>query len=757
MKKKAKKSKNWRKIRRSLGKIAASFLVVAFFASLLRMGGTNAGFLDEEKSEGNLFSVTTLDSSVSSAGDFSPKISPSMETLRAVSIAKDGLSDFKYRVSAENFSGDAGLCGKLEIKDDLDDTFRNLNTYISSDTDNSTKTGWNFTAKLTDNDDALADKTCSFDLKFEAWQEDFAYGAGGFSDTEIISSSIQSEHWTNIADHLVVNEVYYDVDGSHGTETANQNEWVELYNPTSSAVNLKDWKLCDNYGCSTLSTSDLDIPANGYAVVTKEASTWGFWTVPGSAVKIVLGTAIGNSGLRNDGDRVILKNNSGSQIDAMSYGDDTFGLSPACAGVSPGHSLARHPAGQDTGVREDFEDLSSPNPGTNPHTVVMNEIMPNPAGNDDAAMPGGEWVELYNYGEYDIELKDWKLEDGDGNVLKIKDSNTSGGTVISGGEKMVVYRDGDKDFDLGDDGDTVSLIDEKGLIKDSYKFGKTPEGKSIARFPDAVGPWVDPESTPGEENKMTETEMDNQILEAYDKCFDKNDKLNKDEYKPICQPEYLQYIGLLKKLDDKKADLETLEKAKKRLAEEEKKENIDNADENLIEGVVSENTAIQDDTTKIATEEDVSLKLITKELNISLTGKLDVPDGFEADAEQKMKKIELSGEESVINGLKDFEIDLAKVKIEKVGEIKITVSDLDFPDGIGPLSAKKDDVVAVITVAEKPKDDPKKDEIKKVDAALPKTDILKTDEKKDDSKNSSSGDGSGGGGPAPKSVDSATP
>lgn len=581
MRKRKKKYKSiiTQRISRSFKNVSVCFLVLAFLSSLATMRGTNAGFLDEEKSEGNVFGASTLDFSVSSETDFSPKISPSMEILRSISISNEGLEDFQYQLSADNFSGDTALCDALEIKDDLDDTFQSLNSYVSSGTDNLTKTDWNFTIRLIDNDDALADKTCDFDLVAESWQIGLVYGAGGFTDVETVSSEVESEHWTNIADHLVVNEVYYDVDGSHGVET--DNEWVEIYNPTSSAVNLRDWEICDGISCDTIALADLDIPANGYAVVTKEASTWGFWTVPGSAVKIALGSTIGN-GLSNTGDRLILKDDGGVEIDAMSYGSDTTQLNPACPDVSEGHSLARKPAGQDLDLSSDFEDLSNPNPGTNPHTVVMNEIMPNPTGDDGAHMPSGEWVELYNYGEYDIDLSDWKIRDGDGDELDIKDSNTDiGSTEIKAGEKLVVYRNGDDDFDLEDDGDTISLIDEKDLIKDSHKFEATPEGKTIARFPDAVGPWIDPDGTPGEENKMNENEMEQQILIAYEECFKNNNKLDSKSYSPICQPEYLVYLGLLKKLDGERANVKLVNGIKEKLAQQQKEQEKQEEQEKL--------------------------------------------------------------------------------------------------------------------------------------------------------------------------------
>jgi len=686
MKKKKYKSVITKRIYKSLEKVGICFLILILFSPLVLMRGTNAGFLDEEKSEGNIFSSSTLDFYVSSGDDFSPKISPSMETIRLVSIDQEGMSDFNYRVSVDNISGGTDLCDELEIKDDLDDSYQSLSSYVSSSTDNLTKTDWNFTVQLADNDDALADKTCDFDLKFESWQENLAYGVGGFVDVENISSSIESEHWTNIADHLVINKVYYDVDGSHGLEGTN--EWVEIYNPTSSAVNLKDWEICDGLSCDVIASVDLDIPANGYAVITNSATTWGVgWTVPGTAVKIALGSDIG-SGLNNLGDRVILEDDNGTEIDRMSYGTDIIGLNPACPDVSEGHSLARKPAGQDLDINSDFEDLSSPNPGTNPHTVVMNEIMPNPFGDDDSSMPNGEWIELYNYGEYLIDLADWKLEDGDGDNLDITEDNTdTGSTVIAGGEKIVVYRNGDGDFNLSDEGDEVRLIDEKDLIKDSHEFEETPEGKTIARFPDAVGPWVDPEGTPGEENEMTEVEMEEQILVAYEKCFDKKNRLDDDEkYEPICQVEYLHYLGLLDELDDESVDMKLVNEILNKLEDDIiVNEEPDSAEavtgkedeaEKVVPVEVEDVPAVIEEDLDILNEEDILIELEDDEEIVEEDESENISEVIEGDeaeeTEEEDEKIVEEGESEdipeVIEGDDEEDVDL--LEEDKVDEME---------------------------------------------------------------------------------------
>ncbi|OHA09909.1 MAG: hypothetical protein A3A44_01585 [Candidatus Sungbacteria bacterium RIFCSPLOWO2_01_FULL_60_25] len=166
--------------------------------------------------------------------------------------------------------------------------------------------------------------------------------------------------------HLVVNEVYADV-GSPGKGSDGTNEWVELYNPTGAAVDIKNWQICDSGSCDTLATTSpsILIPSHGFAIITPNVSTWPKWEISGGTVEIVLGSNIGG-GLANEGDAVILKDISAVEVDAMSYGDDASKLNPAVPVSGDGNSLARIVKGYDTDSAQDWIINATPNPGTNP-------------------------------------------------------------------------------------------------------------------------------------------------------------------------------------------------------------------------------------------------------------------------------------------------------------------------------------------------------------------------------------------------------
>ncbi len=172
----------------------------------------------------------------------------------------------------------------------------------------------------------------------------------------------------------VINEVYYDVASGKGNDP--NNEWVEIYNPTDSVVDISGWKICEAGGCDTI-PSITPIPSYGFAVISGKASTWeDFWTLPEGTITIDLsGDKIGSNGLRDSGDRVILKNASNAVIDAMSYGDDDSQLNPSVSLSGKGKSLARIVKGYDTNSANDWIINASPNPGTNPSIGGIETIM----------------------------------------------------------------------------------------------------------------------------------------------------------------------------------------------------------------------------------------------------------------------------------------------------------------------------------------------------------------------------------------------
>ncbi len=156
---------------------------------------------------------------------------------------------------------------------------------------------------------------------------------------------------------VVINEVEYDSIQS-GTDTVY--EWFELYNTTDSPITLSSWTISDAREIDSI--PNLTIEAHDFAIVAASENFAENYNPAGLNIVYIDDSSIGN-GLGNTGDRLILKDNNGNTIDALSYGSDTVVLNPAIHGVGAGHSIERCPAGLDTNSATDFIDEATPTPG----------------------------------------------------------------------------------------------------------------------------------------------------------------------------------------------------------------------------------------------------------------------------------------------------------------------------------------------------------------------------------------------------------
>lgn len=127
--------------------------------------------------------------------------------------------------------------------------------------------------------------------------------------------------------NVLISEVYYDTIGTDAIE-----EWVELYNPTTSTITMNGWSVTDNAGTFTFSSS---ISPNGYLVLAKD--TAGYQALYGSTPDIT-GMTIA---LSNSGDQVILRDGSNSEVDAVYYENFVIGWSIT---ASTGQSIVRSTA-----------------------------------------------------------------------------------------------------------------------------------------------------------------------------------------------------------------------------------------------------------------------------------------------------------------------------------------------------------------------------------------------------------------------------
>ncbi len=283
---------------------------------------------------------------------------------------------------------------------------------------------------------------------------------------------------------LEVNEVMYAPTAAYG---GSGNEWIELYNDNERAYGAF---FCSLDGAEV---ENFTVEPYGYLVIAKVLTTFTDFYPNITAID-------GNFNFNNAGDTIVWN---------CSDVNLSFSYTPDLGALSNDKTLERNfeqewgeskeaggtPGRVNSIANTSFHDL----------TLVISEVMANPWENDDWPAPDGEWVELFNYGDQEVYAGGLKLTDAYGeNELFIAESSTLGDIFVLPGEYLVVYRDGDSDFSLNNNGyEEVRLIQEKedmDILIDWFSYPGTTEGMSwsiIEEVPYLTSP------TPLEDNEYT--------------------------------------------------------------------------------------------------------------------------------------------------------------------------------------------------------------------------------------------------------------
>lgn len=234
-----------------------------------------------------------------------------------------------------------------------------------------------------------------------------------------------------------------------GSDTSE--EWIELYNPYSEAINIDGLLLDDQEGGSSPYTLNGSIAAYDYLLIS-----------------------ITDSGitLNNSSDDIRLLHTDGTVLWSESYDDPTERESFVLINgswtwtdqLTPGEANLAH--SEDALADNANGDLSD--------EVKITEIYPDPEGSDNE----DEWIEITNGGDESVNLGNWTVDDGEGG----SDPYTfSDNTVIEPGETIVIYRSESK-IALNNSKEEVRLKDHTGEIVDEVSYEQSVEGQSYAEI-----------------------------------------------------------------------------------------------------------------------------------------------------------------------------------------------------------------------------------------------------------------------------------
>ena len=170
---------------------------------------------------------------------------------------------------------------------------------------------------------------------------------------------------TNLAasagiDHLLITELYYNTPLTPMAD----NQWIELFNPTTNTVSMAGWSIRDALPGQTDALPAFDFAPGEFVVIAGRTNAF-LAANPGYSGRVfeVADGTLGSS-LNDFADGIFLINAASQTVDAVSYAASTAAFNPPVPGVAVGHSIARDPANEDTDTRSDWIDCATPTPGT---------------------------------------------------------------------------------------------------------------------------------------------------------------------------------------------------------------------------------------------------------------------------------------------------------------------------------------------------------------------------------------------------------
>lgn len=307
-----------------------------------------------------------------------------------------------------------------------------------------------------DNGYTLEKKDETGNNNFDNWQQSFVLGGtvgAANSYIESVASSTEGFSVTSTPTStenfsaVKLNEIY------SLTATSTEKEWVEIFNSSTSTVNLDGWFLLDNSSTTTLTG---EILAENFLVIEF------------------------SNRLNNSGDHLVLKGVGGQIIDQISYGNfDDGNISDNAPAPSVGQSLNKDqnnywvlslnptknlvnviiaPAETATEVAASgssgTDKIFLP-PSSYQGKIFLNEFLSDPNSSEK------EWVELYNNSNEIINLTNWYIEEGSEEETRLS------GEIQPQGFFLVFQPKGK----LNNSGDIISLFDAAGNLLDQVTYG----------------------------------------------------------------------------------------------------------------------------------------------------------------------------------------------------------------------------------------------------------------------------------------------
>lgn len=252
-----------------------------------------------------------------------------------------------------------------------------------------------------------------------------------------------------------------------GNEKASDNhEFVELYNTSSSAVDISHYRL--RYKNSKGTENSLAVIKDGSCIPAHGNFLWanskGNFA---SLADVTTGTTL------TENYSIALYPPEGDvPLDNIRWGTDYSSpvqksLARDLVNLNWLPELANPTPEKSTGCPDAEPD---PIPIPTPTSVRLNEILPNPKGDENE----GEFIELYNNDEEKTDISGFSLRD----ASKTGEYTFPKDTILQGKEYFILKRSVSK-LSLNNSNETLSLFDAGNVLVDTVQYRNTKEGVSL--------------------------------------------------------------------------------------------------------------------------------------------------------------------------------------------------------------------------------------------------------------------------------------
>jgi len=322
---------------------------------------------------------------------------------------------------------------------------------------------------------------------------------------------------------IIINEVAW-----AGTVNSSDDEWIELYNPTSQDIDLRGWHLISSDNSPDIlwpvGPTPYIVPANGYFLLERSDNT---------TVSNIAADHIYSGDLSNNGETLRLYSPTGNLVDTANLDGGAWNGGTG----SPGYNSMERRLGYTDGLfswigntgtvlRNGLDASGNPINGTPKNAnwansvtptatfiptvtrtptpappptitrtptlikdfVILNEVLPHSTSDlnsDGVADVGDEYIELINLSNFTVSLQGWLLDDRDSSTR----SYALPPVLMSPGQRLAFFASQTGQY-LSDGGDTVVLIRPGGTVADFLTYPVLDQlGLAWCRIPDGLGTW----------------------------------------------------------------------------------------------------------------------------------------------------------------------------------------------------------------------------------------------------------------------------